>query len=389
MTKKERSKIILVIICISFLQGLQFWVSPVLGQISKHYPGIDVSLVQMLITAPSIVSVFVALCSGRLVVKISKKRLLLFAALISGIAGIVPLLADSFLLLFLARMLYGVALGLSATLNTAVVADFFQGDERVTVMGIQGASIGAGMVCITTAAGKLGAIDFRGSYWVNLIGFLAFILIGICLPRKKSDAEQNSGKIKLNKEVYIVSAFTFLEFFFLITFTTNIAMHLSGSLQGSSTVSGSLTGIFSGIQIVAGLILGRVTKITKRFTMPMAMLSFSIGAVLLLLFPSNMPLLIMGAVFCGFSQGIFIPTGMVTVSNAVAPVATAMASAVFTCGMSLGQFLSPVCLNGFSSVLFGEATTGNVYRLSAVGMTVSALLAVIWQRNRSENGMKI
>ena len=130
MNTSEKKKIYLVIICISFLQGLQFWISPLLGQIAAQYPKTDVNLVQMLVTAPAIVSVVVALGCGWLCTKISKKSLLLLAAIISGITGIMPWIGDSFELLFLSRMIYGIALGLSTTLNTAVVADFFHGEDK-------------------------------------------------------------------------------------------------------------------------------------------------------------------------------------------------------------------------------------------------------------------
>ena len=132
MKKEEKRKIYLVIVCISFLQGLQFWVSPLLGQIAEKYPETDISLIQMLVTAPAIVSVFVALGCGWLCTKVSKKNLLLLAALISGFTGIMPWFRDSFELLFFSRIIYGIALGLATTLNTAVVADFFQEKERVT-----------------------------------------------------------------------------------------------------------------------------------------------------------------------------------------------------------------------------------------------------------------
>lgn len=383
MSKMEKWKVILSIICISFIQGLQFSVSPVLEQISEHYREVDVSTIQMLITAPSLISIVVAFTCGWLVTKISKKKLLLFAGLIAGVSGIVPLWFDSFQILFAGRLLYGISLGLSTTLNTAVVADFFEGDERVSVMGIQGASIGAGMIFITTAAGLFGKSGFQNSYKINLIGFVALALIAVCLPDKRNEKTASTEKITLNKEVYIISAFALLEFLFLITFTTNIAMHISGPLKGDTAVSGLLTGVFSGIQIIAGICLGKITKITKRYTMSAAMLSFGVGAVFLSMFPSDMKMLMLGAVFCGFSQGVFIPTGMVAVSNAVAPVATAMASAVFTGAMSLGQFISPTALNTCSKVIFGEVTTTNVYLISAVGMTVSAVLAFIWKSKRT------
>jgi len=374
LKKTQKTKIILAIVAISFIQGLQYCVSPVLGQIQSHYPDVSVSLVQMLITAPALLSMIVAVISGGLVVKISKKKLLLFAALVAGITGFLPYLADSFWLLFLSRTLYGIALGLACTLNTAVVAEFFEGDERVSVMGIQAASIGVGMVIITTAGGKLGSLGFTYSYLTNIIGFLSLIVLFVMLPETGVSKVTNTEKIRLNKRVFQVAFLGFLEFLFLITFTTNIAMHLSGRLAGDSAVSGILTGVFSGSQIVMGLVLGYVTKVTRKATLPAAMMSFVIGAVLLILFPSNLPVLLAASVFCGFSQGMFIPQAMVDVANAVKPVATAMASACFTCAMCFGQLVSPSVLNTISKFIYGTVSTTNVYTIAAVGMAVSAVI---------------
>ena len=207
-------------------------------------------------------------------------------------------------------------------------------------------------------------------------------LIMFCLPDTGKAKVTQTEKIRLNGEVFKISILGMIEFLFLITFTTNIAMHLGGSLAGNSAVSGNLTGIFSGAQIVIGLLLGIVTKITKRYTLPVAMLSFSVGAILLILFPSNFVLLMLGAVFCGFSQGVFIPQAMVDVASAVKPVATAMASACFTCAICFGQLISPTVLNTISRAIFGEVTTSNVYMISAVGMTLAAAVSFIMKARK-------
>lgn len=377
MSKGKKIKIIIAIAAISFIQGLQYCVSPVLGQIQAHYTDVDVSFIQMLITAPALMSMIVAVLSGWLVIKISKKKLLIFGSLVAGVTGFLPFLSDSFGLLFFSRTFYGVGLGLATALNTAVVAEFFEGDERVTVMGIQAASVGAGMVVVTTVGGMLGAGGFKNAYMINVIGFISMFLILFCLPDTGKAKVTKTEKIRLNSEVLKISILGMIEFLFLITFTTNIAMHLSGSLAGNSAVSGNLTGIFSGAQIVIGLLLGVVTKMTKKYTLPVAMLSFSIGVILLILFPSNLIMLMIGAVFCGFSQGVFIPQAMVDVASAVKPVATAMASACFTCAICFGQLISPTVLNTASKLIFGEVTTSNVYIISAVGMTLAAAVSFV------------
>lgn len=385
MSKTKKIRIIITIVCISFMQGLQFSLSPVLEPIQEHFPEASVSMVQMLITAPTFLSIVVAVISGWLVVKISKKKLLIFAGAAAGITGFLPFLADSFSLLFVSRILYGIALGLCIALNTAVVAEFFEGNERVTVMGIQAASVGAGMVVVTTVGGFIGSFGFRNAYYINIIGFIAMILIAVCLPETGTAKVSSTEKIALNKTVWKTAFLGAVEMLFLITFSTNIAMHISGSLAGSTTVPGNLTGIFSAAQIVVGLILGNITKITKKYTLPAAMLCFSIGGLILIFFPSNYIMLMVGAVFCGFSQGMFIPTAMVDVSNAVKPAATAMAAACMTCGNCFGQLISPTILNTAANIILGEATTTNVYVIATVGMTVTAVL-VIFAKMRKKEG---
>lgn len=383
MSKSKKNKIIITIICISFVQGLQFCMSPILGPIQKHFSDVSISLIQMLVTVPTLLSIVVALASGWLVVKISKKKLLLFASAVAGITGFIPFLADDFYLLFMSRIVYGIALGLTMALNTAVVAEFFEGNERVSAMGIQAASVGAGMVVVTTLGGMLGASRFQNAYYINVIGFVALIVIAVCLPETGRAKVTKTEPIQLNKKVYLTAFTGVLEMIFLITFSTNIAMHIGGNLAGSTTVPGNLTGLFAGAQILMGLILGAITKITKKYTLPVAMLSFSVGAFLLILFPASYVMLMIGAAFCGFSQGMFVPTSMVQVSNAVNPASTAMASAVMTCGLCFGQLISPTVLNAVSKLIMGSTTTTNVYTLAAIGMMVSSVVIIFCEMRKN------
>lgn len=374
-------KVIAAVFAISFLQGLQFGVSPILGEIAKHYSSVNVSLVQMLITAPAIMAIPIALLSGVLVTKVRKKTLLLFAAVLAAVVGFLPFLADSFALLFFSRCVYGVSLGLAMSLNAVVVADFFEGAKRVKAMGIQAASVGLGMVVVTSIGGFLGRNGFRNAYWINLIAVACLAVLMIFLPDQDLVKAEGKGPAKLSKQVWLVALFAFLEFLFLITFSTNIAMHMKGALEGSTQAAGTVTGVFSAIQIIAGFILGNVTKRTGKFTLPFGMFLFVPGAVLLLLFPGNLAMLLLGAVFCGFSQGFFVPTSFVEAANASAPEATAMASAIVTSANCIGQLLSPVLLNTMAGSILGATTTDNVYKQAAVGMLIASILCAMWKKS--------
>ena len=380
MKQYSKARLYLSIAAISFIQGLQFCVSPVLGDIQAHYPDVNVSLIQMLITAPGLFSLVVALVSGWLVLRITKKQMLVFAGLVAGITGFLPLLHDSFTLLLVSRTVYGISLGIATTMNMAVVAEFFEGQDRVKAMGFQAACVGAGMVVTTVCAGILGRSGFRNSYFINVIGFISMILLIVCLPETGVAKETKTEKIRLNGKVFLMDLFALLEFFFLITYTTNIAMHLSGALAGNTSVSGTLSGIFSGVQIVAGILLGAITAKLKKYTPAVAMLSFAAGAALLALFPGNIVMLTISSILCGMSQGVFIPTASTYLSNHVAPVATALAAATMTVAMNAGQLLSPVVLNTAAERIFGQTTTTGVYTLSAIGMAVCAAAMFLWRQ---------
>ncbi len=375
MNQSSKLRIYITIVCISFLQGLQFGPSPVLAQIQEHYPTVSTSLIQMLITAPSIVGMVFAVVCGVLVTKISKKKLLLLSSAVAFVTGILPLFVDSFPFLFAMRMLYGFCLGLATALNTAVVAEWFVGDARVVAMGVQSASVGAGIAVTTAGAGILGAKVFSNSYFINFIAAVCFFLILFCLPETGVAEQSGDNKVKVNARVFQIAFLGFLEYIFLISYTTNISMHLAGPLEGSTSAAGNLTSVFSVAQIIIGLLLGFVTRVTKKATLSCAMLSFAAGAALLVAFPGNFAMLCIGSLLCGFSQGAFIPTAMVAVSNAVPPVAAAMASGIFTCFSCIGQIVSPFFLNTLSKLLFGESSTVNVFKLCVGGMIISAAIA--------------
>ena len=68
------------------------------------------------------------------------------------------------------------------------------------------------------------------------------LLVVVFLPETGTYKAVVAEKLRLNKDVFKVSLWGMAALMFLITFTTNIAMHISGSLAGDSAVTGMLTG---------------------------------------------------------------------------------------------------------------------------------------------------
>lgn len=379
---KERWKIYFVIIFISFCQGLQYTISPVLRQIQDQYSTVNVSTIQMLVAVPAFLAMFIAVAAGWLVIKIDMRKLLIFGCFMTGVTGFIPFLYNSFTVLFLSRTLLGVGHGLIMALNTTVVADNFEGQERISAMGIQGASVGVGMMLSMVLGGLLGFQNYQNVYYIHVIGLLAAFIVWKYLPYKSSATKDQPKKIELNRKVFYISFLVLFEFVFLISISTNMAMHLSGKLTGNSSVAGFLTGIYSGVQIVIGPLLGQIARRTKRNTLAVFMVIFSIGAIILALFPSSLAMLMIGCVFCGISQGVFVPYVLCVVSEAVKPIAVTMASACITVAICVGELISPPILNGLSKLLYGGITTTHVFTIGA-GMVLLMSLIVAVKENKT------
>lgn len=383
--KENKGFIKIVIVLMSFSQGLQFSVSPVLQQIQENYPNVSVSRIQMLVTAPTVLAMAMALVSGWLITKISKKKLVMMGCFILGASGFIPLLNESFIWLLGSRLILGIGLGLVMALNTAVVAEHFHGNERISAMGLQGASVGAGMLLINMGAGALGEVHYSLISYMHVIGIIATIVVAVLLPDTGKVIVEDNQRIRINASVLKISLLGCLAFIFIISFSTNISLLLEGDLKGNASFVGIIAGIFSGVQIIMGMILTHISKRTKNNTLFVGMLSFSVGAFLLFLFPQNAIGLIIGAVFCGVAQGIFVPRAMYEVATVVPKEAAALSAAVLTVGITLGQFLSPVVLNTASLLVFGQVNSKNVYLMGAIVMGVLPLsLMLIGRRSIHE-----
>ena len=371
-------KFITMVFSAALCQGLHLSLSPVLEMIQKEFPEISLVQIQMLITVPTLLAMVSALAAGSGKLSQNKKKMLLAGCLISGAGGLFPFWISSFIILFFSRIILGAGLGLVMVYLPAVISEHYRGKERAFLMGVQGAGAGTGMMLATLLGGFFGNSHYQNALLVHTIGIGAAWLVWRLLPETgKSITSSSSGMCK-NRRVFLICLFGWLEMVFVITFSTNLAMHLDGEWKNNAFAAGTLIAIFSGIQIFMGLFLRFAEKILGRYTLPAAMACFGAGALLLIAFPSQYKVLILGAILCGVSQGIFIPQAVYEITSVVPTNLAASASACFTAAICMGQLVSPYFVNQMTRLILKSTSTGAVFVTGAIMMTAgAAILAVI------------
>lgn len=94
-------------------------------------------LVRLVLTLPALFIVIGAPLAGFLTDRFGRKRLLLFSAILYAAAGSSGFFLDSLTLILIGRVLLDLAVAGIMTSVTTLIADYFTGDERAHLLGLQ------------------------------------------------------------------------------------------------------------------------------------------------------------------------------------------------------------------------------------------------------------
>ena len=115
-------------------------------------------LTRLLVSAPSLSVALLAPLAGLAADRFGRRRLLLMGVVLFTIAGSAGLALPNLPAILVSRLVLGIAVALIMTAQTALVGDYFSGEERSALMGLQ-----------------IAARNFGGLVFITLAGWAAFL----------------------------------------------------------------------------------------------------------------------------------------------------------------------------------------------------------------------
>jgi len=375
----ERKRIKFAIASISSLILISMTASAILADIQAYFVGANQSLVQMVLTIPSLMAVVFAFASGPLSMRLPKKNIVIFG-LICGLIGGITAFAfgtTSISVLLFCSVLIGVAQGINSTISMALIADYFTGDESSTLMGLQSAFLNGGSMVLIFISSMLASFKWNYAYLVYLM-FLPVIFITMKNlpkdhPTTKIENNNTRNYGKLNLTVYFMALLMFLLGTFMFVFQTNIALLVVSKGFGDASTTGLINTTMSAVGMITGVLFGRIQKKLKHLMISIALLIASF-AMFLIFAVGSLPIIYFAAICMGFSLGSIIPAGTFIAANAVTRGMSANAIAVVTAAINFGMFVSPIIINVLSNS-FGGGSIPFKFLVSAIGLLGVALLA--------------
>jgi MFS family permease len=357
--------------------------STVMADIAKAFPNESTTVLQMILTVPSLMSIPVSLLVGILASYIQKKQLVIFALICELIGGCIPLAVHSTVsVLLVSSAFIGIGQGFLISISSALLAEHFDGNTRGWAMGLRQAAASIGTTGLTVLTGFLCEMAWWKAYFIYLLVIPILILTVILLPKGNLDSKLVGKGVGLKglKRVFTPGAvyWCVMAFFlgcFSYSFYLNIGMSIASKGLGGSSVVGLATAWGSVLTIVVAVGFGFILRLFKRFTMALGMLVFA-AAFVTLFGAVNLTAIIIGGIINGVATGIQMPGSMQFLTESVDREASTMALAASNASTSLGITLSPLIVNAFSG-LFGpiNGTTGMI--IAAGGYMIMLAVEVV------------
>ncbi|ACL19940.1 major facilitator superfamily MFS_1 [Desulfitobacterium hafniense DCB-2] len=381
---KEKGKVLLPILLFIVFQSAFNAFSPVLKGISAEFPEVSVTLIQMVITLPSLLSLPMQLLSGVFSTYLRKKTLVQIALCFMLIGGLAPILVHSSIYaIFVSCGLIGLGQGLLISVSAALITEHFDGNQRGTVFGFKQVASSAGIMFLTLCIGYLAMSAWYNAYWVYLLVIPVLIVVTMYLPKGELDAKllgkgvgASTVKAILNPSFFYMCFMLFFMGALLFTFYTNISMMVVEKGLGEASAVGQVTALNSFMTIGVGLIIGLVLRAAKKYLMVVAMVVLSI-AFFILFSANTFAVVCYGGIAFGIGAGLQQASTLYFLSEAVPKSSSTLGIGLGMAFISFGVNFSPLMVNTLKGVIFNMPNASGSMLVAACGYIVLMIIDII------------
>jgi len=341
-------------------------------------------LTRLLVPAPSLAVVVCAPLAGVAVDRFGRRRLLLSGVLLFAIAGCAGLFLPDLTAILASRLVLGVAVALIMTSQTALIGDYFAGDRRTSLMGLETSARNFGGFLCISLAGALATISPRLPFAIYGLAALLipFIWTVVSEPRSarphggasQDDADGHPAWAILLVALAALQVATNMAFFIM---PTQLPFFLDASGYRSAATTGA---VLSAMTITGGfvaLLYGRIKRTlghASAFALGYALMALGFA---LLSVAGAFWTILAGAAAIGAGYSTALPN-FVAIALRLAPARRrGLAGGVLTSAVFVGQFVSPFV----SMPAIAALGYDGMFRVAAMALGALALAAVLAPRN--------
>lgn len=380
MKQRSKSQIKLGIYAVALMGMGVVGVASGLSVIGAHFPDASQTMIQNMMTIPAVVIIFTTLVVGKLMEKISKKRIAIFGTICFLIGGVGPMFVDNLTTILVLRGVVGVGIGIAQVAMSALTAENFEGEEREQVQGVVQAAQMLGYGAMSICGGYLANINWNLTFCVYFVGVLSLLGLIILVPDKKPEQVSATGEVHKTKMTAAAWGWTVLMFFAFIavmTFSAYLSFLMTEKAVGSSVFSGYSLALFALAGIVVGMVYGKMAVAVKNKMIAISLILMAIS-FLIMVVSNNLIVLLFGSFLAGWTLSMFMPAMFLNAGLSVDTWSVPMAISMVTMAQNLGQFACPYILNPMSNALSPDKPNSMAFIISVVLLAVLGVIMLVW-----------
>ena len=316
-------------------------------------------LVKLALTLPTLFIALTSPLSGKISDVWGRKRILLWGLLLYGLGGFSGFFLRDIRLILLGRALLGLGLGTSFTMASALMGDYFSGDQRKRMLGLQGAFVSLGGMIFVGGAGFLAEISWRTPFLIYLVSFLILPLAAALREPgryKESGFREKADKAVMGKKnpaglILFINISVFLCMIFLLMIHTQLPFVLRQQNRTGTSLMGIILIILNSASFITASLFHRIRRKISH-SMIYALYFIFMGGGFLLIGPASGNFrLFSGILLCGLATGLAVPNTSVWLQDISMPESRGRIMGIMTASAFLGQFLSPIVIQPVLTLL--------------------------------------
>lgn len=159
---------------------------------------------EYLVTTPSFAVTIFVLLSPLIQqwLHISDKKIIMTGVAIVGVAGVIPMMVNSYVTILISRLVLGAGYGLYNSQAISVISVWYDGHERAQMLGWRASAEQIGQAVTLSIAGLLlSYLGWRSSFAVYFLAFLVLVFFAMRVPEESQSQDDNVEEDSLAEEV--------------------------------------------------------------------------------------------------------------------------------------------------------------------------------------------
>lgn len=336
--------------------------------------------VQLILTTPALFIVFGSPVAGWLADRIGRKPVLLVGLLFYAVAGSSGLYLDTIPAILVGRAALGLAVAAVMTAATTLLADYYDDQQRIRVLGIQAAFMGLGGVVFLLLGGAVAAVHWRLPFATYLLSLLIFVpaLRYIHEPAmngkegggKGTEPARQTGRMPWRTVVSTVAMVYLIEVCFYLIPIHSPFRYANLGFPEPWRVAASVATLSGCFAIVAALASRLRALLGLRWCFALGFGAASIGLAGIGLIETFVYLFVPFAVM-GAGFGLIIPNLTAWLAAETTQQIRGRAMGIYSAALFFGQFMAPV----ISQPIANRSSIAMVYYVAAFSCLAFAPLA--------------